>query len=200
MKEAFELANLSLQFEGLSETICSGRDLQPAAASLQTGGMPGNETTELLHRADVDPAQVYLVESWKSKQDPVGGNEEVGRAILGLSTILPPKPDQRKDVAEYYQKIASTLKHAVGLLKKGETPHGDCGKLDAYADQLPSKVKDFIPEFAADRLKAKMKEAHNVENLALVLGQDENQKERLESLERAAGYFKASADAVLASP
>lgn len=109
------------------------------------------------------------------------------------------KQERKKAISEYYKSIADTLNHTATLLRKNETPHGDCQKILTYAEQLPVTIGDVIGIDLAKNLSERLAHAHDVEYLIVTLEDSPDREDELAKLEKAAGYFDASADSLLAS-
>ena len=106
---------------------------------------------------------------------------------------------RKKAIAEYYRRIANTLKHTTSMLRQNEVPHGDCQKILTYAHQLPDTIGDVVGLELANELSQQLDSAFEVEYLIVTLQDSPDKEGELAQLEKAAGYFDASADSLLAS-
>ena len=178
VNDAFEQAKVSLMFESL----------------------PAQDMPELVARAGVDPATVYLIDQWQSDSDIIGINLGVAREMYSLRPKLEAANRERKEaVAAYYQKIAETLKEVTASLRNNIVPHGNCEKMRRYAKLLPQTVGDLIGMQKADELSNELMKAYDVESLLSKLSGIDNRDERLADLEKAAAYFEVLGDSLLAS-
>jgi hypothetical protein len=162
-------------------------------------GLSEEETPQIFCRADVHPSALQLLPE-TVRPDIAEGNALVGQAIHATTSILQPASAARKgEIATLYRAVAATLDHAVTLFQQGETPHGDCEKMRLYAAEIYDAIVDFVGPIKAAAVGARLHAAHDVERTLLdlnLLDADERQR-RLAELQRAAGYYAASADLLL---
>jgi len=104
--------------------------------------------------------------------------------------------DRREKVAGYFDQIALTLHDTASILRRGEIPHGFCGRMEGYSDQVSDTIVDVIGTEMAEELSNKLRDAHVKERAAF---DDENKGQMIDGLDEAAGYFEASADSVRAA-
>jgi hypothetical protein len=129
----------------------------------------------------------------------IGDILEVAKMLFDLRNKLSKAKKERKQaVADYYNRIADTLKHVVVKLRANEVPHGDCEKVLTYAEQLPETIGDLIGNDVAIELSKKLANAHEVELLLYQLDAATDREAQLAQLEKASGYFEASADSLRA--
>lgn len=129
----------------------------------------------------------------------IGDILEVAKMLFDLRNRLNKAKKERKQaVADYYNRIADTLEHVVVKLRANEVPHGDCAKILTYAEQLPETIGDLIGDNVAIELSKKLANAHEVELLLYQLDVATDRETQLAQLEKAAGYFEASADSLRA--
>ena len=125
---------------------------------------------------------------------------EVARSLFDIKGKFDDlSKERKKSVAEYYEKISTTLYNVANKLRNEEVPHGDCEKMLTYSELLPATIGDVIGMQPAEDLSQKLRMAHEVEGLLAELGNKEDREDRLADLERAAGYFEALADSLRAS-
>ncbi len=128
--------------------------------------------------------------------DDIERNRDIARAVLAATLLAPPLDAARKKaVAAYYRGIAKTLVEAAKELRAGSVPHGKCGEMLYFAQQLPTELGDVIGPAQASALSNKLMESYRVESFG---GQfmhlppaDRNAK--FDGLDEAAGYFRAAA-------
>ncbi|MBP7960481.1 MAG: CHAT domain-containing protein [Caldilineaceae bacterium] len=183
---------------GFARTVQEAFDQGKVALLLD--GIAEEKTPVLLHRPGVDPSTVRLVNPWDSEADVVGTNLEVARAILGLhATVAAAQPARKEQVADYYGKIANTLKEVVAALRVNQFPHGNCAKMQFYGQELPDTIGDLIGMAKAQKLSAMLQHAYNVESIHTSLPNIADREGSLADLEKAAAYFEVAADSLLAS-
>ena len=128
--------------------------------------------------------------------DGIQKNREIGRAILAASLLAPPLDAARKkSITAYYRAIAKTLGEAATALRAGTVPHGRCGEMLGYAQQLPAVLGDMIGQPQAAALAQKLMESYAVEQFGVQfmhLPQAERDA-KFGGLDEAAGYFRAAA-------
>ena len=183
---------------GFARTVQEAFDQGKVALLLE--GIPAEKIPVLLHRPGVDPSSVRVVQPWESEGDVVGVNLEVARALFGLREVVAAAQPARKErVADYYRKIAATLKDVVAALRRQEAPHGDCAKMQFYGQELPDTIGDLIGMAKAQDLSQKLLHAYRVEGLLAQFSDTVDVAGSLADLEKAAAYFEVSADSILAS-
>jgi hypothetical protein len=128
--------------------------------------------------------------------DDIEKNREIARTILAATLLAPPLDAKRKKaIAGYYRAIAKTLTEAAAALRQGVVPHGTCGEMLGYAQQLPAELGDVIGQQQAEALSKKLMESYAVEHFGeqfMPLPQAEREA-KFGSLDEAAGYFRAAA-------
>jgi hypothetical protein len=128
--------------------------------------------------------------------DDIEKNREVARTILAATLLSPPlDPQRKKAIAGYYRRIAKTLSEAAEALRQGIVPHGKCGEMQGYAQQLPTEIGDVIGQPQAAALSQKLMESYAVEHFGeqfMHLPQAERDA-KFGELDEAAGYFRAAA-------
>lgn len=167
--------------------------------SLLAAGLPDDEAPQIFCCADTHPAVMQLLPE-NHRMSIVEGNAIVGQAIRGAASLLQPAPVARKaEIATLYRAVASTLEHAVKLFEQGETPHGDCEKMRLFADEIYDAIIDYVGSTKAEAVRARLHAAHDVERALLDLNgfAQEERRRRLAELQRAAGYYEASAEILL---
>ena len=128
--------------------------------------------------------------------DDIEKNREIARAILAASLLAPPLDAKRKKaIGAYYRAIAKTLNEAAEALRQGVVPHGNCGEMLGYAQQLPSHLGDVIGQEQAAALSQKLMESYEVETFGYqFMDLDKVERDaKFSVLDEAAGYFRAAA-------
>lgn len=128
--------------------------------------------------------------------DDIEKNREIARTVLAATLLAPPlDPKRTKAIARYYRAIAKTLGEAAEALRQGVVPHGKCGEMLGYAQQLPAELGDVIGQQQAAALSQKLLESYSVEHFGeqfMHLPQAEREA-KFGGLDEAAGYFRAAA-------
>lgn len=128
--------------------------------------------------------------------DDIERNTQIARTVLAATLLAPPlEPKRKKAIAAYYRAIAKTLAEAAEALRQGTVPHGKCGEMLGYAQQLPSEIGDVIGQEQAAALSQKLMESYRVEHFG---GQfmhlpTAERDAKFGGLDEAAGYFRAAA-------
>ena len=132
--------------------------------------------------------------------DDIQRNRAIARAILAATLLAPPLDAARKKaITAYYRAIAKTLGEVANALRAGTVPHGKCGEMLGYAQQLPAVLGDMIGQPQAAALAQKLMESYAVEQFGVQfmhLPQAERDA-RFGGLDEAAGYFRAAARSLL---
>ena len=128
--------------------------------------------------------------------DDIEKNREIARAILAATLLAPPLESKRKKaIARYYRAIAKTLTEVAQALRQGAVPHGKCGEMLGYSQQLPAELSDVIGQQQAAALSQKLMDSYNVESFGhqfMNLPKAERDT-KFSVLDEAAGYFRAAA-------
>jgi hypothetical protein len=133
--------------------------------------------------------------------DDAERSREIARAILAATRLAPPLDAQRRqEVTAYYLAIAQTLDDAVQALRAGVVPHGKCGEMRGYAQQLAHELGDVISPQQAAGLSHELMQSYDVERFgaAFMHLPDAERDEKFAVLDEAAGYFRAAARSVQA--
>jgi len=162
-------------------------------------GLPDEEVPQIFCRDDTDPMTMQLLPE-THRVDIANGNALVGQAIRGATPALHAASGARKgEIATLYRAVAATLGHVVTSFEVGETPHGDCEKMRIFADEIYDAIVDYVGATKAEAVRARLHAAHDVERALLDLNQltQADRQQRLAELQRAAGYYEASAEILL---
>lgn len=128
--------------------------------------------------------------------DDIERNTQIARTVFAATLLAPPlEPKRKKAIASYYRAIAKTLVEAAEALRQGAVPHGKCGQMLGYAQQLPREIGDVIGQEQAMELSRKLMESYRVEHFGgqfMHLPHTERDA-KFAGLDEAAGYFRAAA-------
>jgi len=127
----------------------------------------------------------------------------VGKSLFGLRMDLAKARQERKDtVAEYLAGIAQTLEDTGGALRQGQFPHGRCQELFVHGQNMTAAIGDLVGERRALELQAQLMEVWDIERLfgELSSADDDQRTRSLDTLDLAAGTFRATAAFVRVSP
>ena len=128
--------------------------------------------------------------------DDVEKNRDLARVIYAATLLAPPLDALRKQhIEDYYNAIAQTLEDAGTILRQRQIPHGKCGEMLNYAENLPGDIADAIGADQASAFASKLMEAYHVEGFGhqfFHLPQPELDA-KFAGLDEAAGYFRAAA-------
>jgi hypothetical protein len=120
-------------------------------------------------------------------------------AAKAFATLVPKllshREDRRKATAVYFENIATTLADFSPKLHAGATDaelSEFCGKLQAFAEQLPHTVNHVVGREEIEELSRMLKQSHKIERWIL-LNDNPQKAHHLARLSEAAGYFRASA-------
>jgi hypothetical protein len=128
---------------------------------------------------------------------------EVGKALFGLRDALSNAHKARKEkVAEFLGDIALTIETTSAALKQGIYPHGTCQELLTHSNHMVKAIGDLTGEKEATNLADQLKEVWEIEQLygQLQSATATQKARRLETLDQAAGFFRATAAFVRVSP
>jgi hypothetical protein len=131
--------------------------------------------------------------------DDIDRNREVARTILAATLLSPPlDPQRKKAVAGYFRRIAKTLGEAAAALRQGSVPHGKCGEMLGYAEELPTVLGEVIGQQQAEALSRKLMESYAVEQFGsqFMHLRDAERNAKFGELDEAAGYFRAAAQSL----
>lgn len=128
--------------------------------------------------------------------DDIQRQREAARVILAATLLAPPlDPERKKAIARYYRGIAKALTETAKALRQGTIPHGKCGEMLGYAEQLQVEIGDVIGQEQANALSRKLLESYALEHAGDDLGElsPAERDLRFGLLDEAAGYFRAAA-------
>jgi hypothetical protein len=124
---------------------------------------------------------------------------ELAKSLFGLSDQLRAADHQRKkEIADLFDSISSCLATVSSEIRMGKIPHGRCGELMTYADELPGIIRAEVGNAKADELGKKLRSAYNVEGAALELKDVSDKEPYLQEIEEASGKFQALANMIRA--
>jgi hypothetical protein len=120
---------------------------------------------------------------------------DVVKSLLGLSTELKSAERQnRADMAKLFDDISACLAGTSAEIRAGAVPHGRCGELLTYGQNLPALVEGAIGVQKARELGDQLISAYAVERLAYQLANVPDRETHLAALEEASGKFRALAN------
>lgn len=130
----------------------------------------------------------------------------VARNIIGVATSLfgllgklrGARVERRVAMAGLFEKISDCLAAVSGEIRAGNVPHGRCGELITYAQELPAAIESEVGRPKADELGGTLHSAYNVEQLANDISRVSDKEPYLKEIEEAAGKFRALAHVVRA--
>jgi hypothetical protein len=126
--------------------------------------------------------------------DLVANILKVANALLdivrGVSAL---SQDRRNRLADLLLAIRETLSDASAQLRRGETPHGACGALRLYSEDLESALAGIVPDQRASDLRDTLMSSYAIEMLAVRLSEPKEKTANLAVLDEAAGKFEAAA-------
>ena len=127
----------------------------------------------------------------------------VGKALFGLRDVLSSARKARKEkVADFLGGIALTIETTSASLKQNIYPHGTCQELLSHSNHMVKAIGNLIGEKEATDLAGQLKEVWEIEQLygQLQFATATQKTRRLETLDQAAGLFRATAAFVRVSP
>lgn len=170
----------------------------PAAAALGAGATAVGAGGVAVMGANSGAINTGTIENIAG--DKIQINVQIARAIFAASLLTPQtaaNEPRRRAIADYYRKIAATLTEVAAALRQAQIPHGKCGEMLGYAEQLPAQIGDFVGAEQTHLLADKLKQAYDVESFYGEFGHLLNKDAKFSDLDRAAGYFSAAADSLL---
>jgi hypothetical protein len=126
---------------------------------------------------------------------------DVAKSLLGLSDQLRSADRQRREaMSGLFSSISDCLVDVSTEIRAGRIPHGRCAEIEQYAQDLPGKIRNEVPD-RADELGQLLQSAYHVEIVAMnlhQLEQDADKEPYLAQIEEAAGKFRALANLIKA--
>ncbi len=117
---------------------------------------------------------------------------KVATSLLDLFKGASALSRERMDkLADLLQRISETLSAVSASVRTGHIPHGECGKLITYSEELPKLIKGHVTDQKADELGDLLRSSYAVERLAGALAAIEDRDPHLAKLDEAAGKFSA---------
>jgi hypothetical protein len=110
-----------------------------------------------------------------------------------VKDLLSMRKDQRDRMATLLEQISECLIKTSSAIRVGTVPHGECGKLITYSEELPKLLMGHFDNAKAKELGDTLRSAYAVERLASDLATEKNKEPSLAKLEEAAGKFLALA-------
>ena len=129
-----------------------------------------------------------------SSKEIVEGIRDVAKGILEIIPKLQSaRRDRRLRIAVLMEQVSDCLVEVSAEIRTGRHPHGQCGQLIGFADQLPKMLGGTLGRRRAKALGEQMHSSYNVERLAMRLERIKNKEPYLAKLEEASGKFRAVA-------
>lgn len=152
---------------------------------------------EIISDLEVDLSNEKFIFDDEDSQD---SNSTTAKALLSAgkqlyrmtSKFLSEDVQENQKIGVFFEQIASTLEEISEYYKKGEIPHGSCGKLEFYSNEIRSLIGHVVGDQKARKLQDKLMCALYIEHQLHIM---ENKSE-LGIIDQAAGYFKAFADTI----
>lgn len=101
--------------------------------------------------------------------------------------------DKTQNAINFLNDIASTIEDAIVKFKNNEIPHGSCEKMRLYAKDFPVVLDGMVGENYLQEYSDRLYHAHDIENWLISVRENKN---ALIELEKAVGYFRASANLI----
>ena len=130
---------------------------------------------------------------------PSGLLRLVGGLVKYVPERLKAKRDQADRFAEYCDRIAVVLDDTIAQLRRGHRPHGNCAELDRYLQDALRILKDEFGEDDLAVLGDDLAFAYRVEYLDRSFTDPGDRERAYETVESAAGRFRALATALRAT-
>lgn len=116
----------------------------------------------------------------------------VAKSLLGLKDKLQAAEQARKErIANLFANIGECLVGVSSEIRNGQIPHGRCGELITYAEELPDLIRADIGDEKADELGRTLHSAYDVEGMASSLDAEKDKEPFLMKIEEASGKFRA---------
>lgn len=129
-----------------------------------------------------------------SSKKVVTGMLDVAKGIIELIPKLQAaRREKRLRISQLMGEISECLVSVSAEIRVGNVPHGKCGQLVGFADELPRAIQSITGKRRARELGMQLHAAHRVEELAVRLDRIQNKEPYLAKLEEAGGKFRAVA-------
>jgi hypothetical protein len=128
---------------------------------------------------------------------------KVGQALFGLRNELAKAREARKQkVADFLTLVGKSIEEASVLLKRGIYPGGVCQQILSHSNHMEAAIGDLVGQSEAQSFAAQLREVHEIEQLhgELASLSETDRGRKLANLDKAAGFFRATADFVRVSP
>jgi hypothetical protein len=121
---------------------------------------------------------------------------DVGKGIFGIREELQKaRRDRRDRLANYFSELAALIESVSASLRTNQYPHGSCAQLFTLAQLMSKTLKGLVEPEEARRFEEKLTRVWEVEQLFGELQRKPKTEvnKRLEELDEAAGFFRATA-------
>ena len=122
---------------------------------------------------------------------------KVAKTLFGLSNELKQADLARKKlISEMMENISETLANVSSEIRNGNTPHGRCAELIAYAQDLPGLISDDVGDIKAKEIGDTLHSSYDVEGMASSIDSAQDKEPYLTVIEEASGKFRALANMI----
>jgi len=126
---------------------------------------------------------------------------KVAKSLFDLAGDIGKESQQKKEkIATLLEQISDCLAATSAAVRQGGIPHGECGKLITYADELPRLLTGHVDAAKAQALGDLLRSSYAVERLAGALASMSDREPHLAKLDEASGKFRAMAQLLRANP
>lgn len=120
--------------------------------------------------------------------------EVVGK-LVGIKTDLEKADkDLRVKISDLFDQIADCLLRVANELSQRQVPHGACAEIKTYSVGIAVLISPVIGQTSAMEIADKLRDAHNVEELAAALQNAEDAEREINKIREASGEMKAMAN------
>jgi hypothetical protein len=126
---------------------------------------------------------------------------KVAKQLFGLkSELMLAKKERKATIATYLENVAITITEVAIELRLGNVPHGKCAEMGGHTELLQETIGDLIDKKKLEDLTSYLKTAVEVESIAIELDKAKDSEKEIAKLDEAAGWFRALAASINASP
>jgi hypothetical protein len=98
--------------------------------------------------------------------------------------------EKKQKASSLLNNIASTIEDAIQKFKNNEIPHGSCEQMRLYSKEFHEILTGIVDYPNLHEYADRLYHAHDIENWLMSVREN---SQSLVELEKAAGYFRASA-------
>ena len=126
---------------------------------------------------------------------------KIAKQLFGLkSELMQAKKERKVKIAAYLENVAITITEVATELRLGNVPHGKCAEMGGHTELLQETIGDLIDKQKLEDLTSYLKTAEDVESIAIELDNAKESEKEIAKLDEAAGWFRALAASIKASP